>query len=113
MDMYTNNFGIVGTRTSGGNARTFTVVGPRDATTEAMVIRSPTNWMWLLGGTLAAACEALTFTRASRFEFVPAPSRYSLPAIRPLGSLSFAHALARLSQITVSMPHASVKAWFC
>ena len=28
MDMYSNNFAIVGTRTSGGSARTFTVIGP-------------------------------------------------------------------------------------
>jgi len=29
MDMYSNNFAILGTRTSGGAARTFSLVGPK------------------------------------------------------------------------------------
>lgn len=52
MDMYSNNFAIIGTRTSGGSARTFTVIGPNDATIDPLVIRSPTNWVWVLGRTL-------------------------------------------------------------
>ena len=48
MDMYSNNFAIIGTRTSGGSARTFTVIGPNDATIDPLVIRSPTNWVWSL-----------------------------------------------------------------
>lgn len=51
MDMYSNNFAIVGTRTSGGASRTFTVVGPNHANT-GRAIRSPTNWVWVLGRTL-------------------------------------------------------------
>jgi hypothetical protein len=50
MDMYSNNFAIVGTRTSGSSARTFTVVGPHH--TSDMAVRSPTNWVWVLGRTL-------------------------------------------------------------
>jgi hypothetical protein len=52
MDMYTNNFAIVGTRTSGSSARTFTVVGPRAAIDRPMAIRAPTNWVWVLGRSL-------------------------------------------------------------
>ncbi|GLR89490.1 DUF1254 domain-containing protein [Bradyrhizobium iriomotense] len=50
LDMYSNNFAIVGTRTSGSSARTFTIVGPNH--TSSMAIRSPTNWVWVLGRTL-------------------------------------------------------------
>ena len=52
MDMYSNNFAIVGTRTSGSSARTFTVVGPQEASNIPMAIRAPTNWVWVLGRTL-------------------------------------------------------------
>jgi len=52
MDMYSNNFAIVGTRTSGSSARTFTVVGPHDTSNIPMAIRAPTNWVWILGRTL-------------------------------------------------------------
>jgi hypothetical protein len=52
MDMYSNNFAIVGTRTSGSMARTFTVIGPYDTTNVAQAIRAPTNSVWVLGRTL-------------------------------------------------------------
>jgi len=49
MDTYSNNFAIVGTRTSGPSARTFTVVGPHDTSSIPWAIRAPTNWVWVLG----------------------------------------------------------------
>jgi hypothetical protein len=52
MDMYSNNFAIVGTRTSGSAPRIFTVVGPKQATDNPMAIRAPTNSVWVLGRTL-------------------------------------------------------------
>ena len=52
MDMYTNNFAIVGTRTSGAAARTFTVIGPNAKRTDPLAIRAPTNSAWILGRTL-------------------------------------------------------------
>jgi hypothetical protein len=52
MDMYSNNFAIVGTRTSGASARTFTVIGPHETANIPQVIRSPTNSVWVLGRTL-------------------------------------------------------------
>lgn len=48
MDMYTNNFAIVGTRTTGGDGGTFMVVGPAQATTDPLAIRAPSNWVWML-----------------------------------------------------------------
>ena len=52
MDMYANNFAILGTRTTGGDGGTFTIVGPRDATDDPLAIRSPTPWVWMLARTL-------------------------------------------------------------
>ncbi|MEH2533474.1 hypothetical protein V1277_000143 [Bradyrhizobium sp. AZCC 1588] len=66
MDMYTNNFAMVGTRTSGNGPRSFMVVGPHDATLNPMVIRSPTNWVWVLGRTLVDSEDDLP--RAHAFQ---------------------------------------------
>lgn len=52
MDMYSNNFAIVGSRTAGDRARTFSIVGPNHASSDPAAIRSPTNWAWLLGRVL-------------------------------------------------------------
>lgn len=49
MDAYTNNFAILGTRTTGPNGGTFTLVGPNDAAEGARVVRAPTNHVWALG----------------------------------------------------------------
>lgn len=51
MDMYSNNFAILGTRTTGNAAQSFTIVGPNHAGS-GRTIRSPTNWVWMLGRTL-------------------------------------------------------------
>lgn len=49
MDMYSNNFAILGSRTTGGDGGTFTLVGPQAASDDPMAIRAPTNWVWMLG----------------------------------------------------------------
>jgi hypothetical protein len=46
MDMYTNNFCILGTRTTGPDGGTFRIVGPT-AQAGPDVIRSPTPWTWV------------------------------------------------------------------
>lgn len=48
MDMYSNNFAVLGTRTTGGDGGTFTLVGPEQAIADPLAIRSPTPWVWLL-----------------------------------------------------------------
>ena len=53
MDMYTNNFAVLGTRTTGGDGGTVTIVGPKDATNDPLAIRSPTPWAWMLTRLLA------------------------------------------------------------
>jgi hypothetical protein len=47
MDMYTNSFAVLGTRTVGCDGGTFTIVGPRDAAANGAV-RSPTAWIWAM-----------------------------------------------------------------
>jgi hypothetical protein len=47
MDMYTNTFAVLGTRTIGGDGGTFTLVGPREAAPRG-AIRAPTPWIWAL-----------------------------------------------------------------
>ena len=64
MDMYSNNFAIVGTRTSGSNARTFTVIGPQEKANIPQAIRAPTNSVWILGRTLVDGASDLAKAHA-------------------------------------------------
>jgi len=48
MDAYSNNFAILGTRTTGGDGGTFTLVGPNDAAEGPNLVRSPTRHVWAL-----------------------------------------------------------------
>ena len=48
MDAYTNNFAILGTRTTGPDGGTFRLVGPNEAAEGFGVIRSPTSHVWAL-----------------------------------------------------------------
>ena len=51
MDMYTNNFAVLGTRTLRGEGGEITIVGPHEVAS-AGAIRSPTPWAWALCRTL-------------------------------------------------------------
>ena len=64
LDMYTNNFAILGTRTTGGESGVFTLVGPEHATAEPGAIRSPTNWVWSLARILVEGPDDLEAARA-------------------------------------------------
>ena len=46
MDMYMNNFAILGTRTTGNDGGTYKLVGPKDPIEDAFTIRAPTPWVW-------------------------------------------------------------------
>ena len=48
MDAYSNNFAILGTRTTGPHGGTFTLVGPNAAAEGRHVVRAPTNHVWAL-----------------------------------------------------------------
>jgi hypothetical protein len=47
LDMYTNSFAVLGTRTTGNDGGTFMLVGPHDAAPDG-AIRAPTSWIWAL-----------------------------------------------------------------
>jgi hypothetical protein len=63
MDAYTNNFAILGTRTTGPDGGTFRLVGPRDAAEGWNVIRAPTDHVWALARILVEGPEDLKAAR--------------------------------------------------
>ncbi len=52
MDMWSDNFAVLGTRTTGPRGGRFTLIGPNDAAPPGLVngglLRSPTPWVWAL-----------------------------------------------------------------
>ena len=52
IDAYTNNFAILGTRTTGNEGGSFTIIGPEQSSSSPTDIRSPTRWACLLIRTL-------------------------------------------------------------
>ncbi|MFT9251535.1 MAG: DUF1254 domain-containing protein [Acetobacter okinawensis] len=59
IDMYTNNFAILGTRTTGNDGGSFTIIGPEQSTHSLTDIRSPTRWVCLLIRTLVNGTQDL------------------------------------------------------
>lgn len=81
MDMYGNNFAILGSRTTGGDAHTVTLVGPTASTTVPLALRSPTPWVWLLVRTLIDGEEDLPGANALQDAmWLKAPARPRPPA---------------------------------
>lgn len=66
MDMYTNSFAVLGTRTTGSEAGAFTIVGPTDAlgADARNVVRSPTPRVWALARVLVDGPADLDAARA-------------------------------------------------
>lgn len=64
MDAYTNNFAVLGTRTTGPEGGTFRLVGPRDAMEGWNIIRSPTDHVWALARVLVEGPHDLESARA-------------------------------------------------
>jgi hypothetical protein len=55
MDIFTNNFACVGSRTTGSGATTFAIAGPgwdKESPSGTRLVRSPSNDVWLLGRVL-------------------------------------------------------------
>ncbi|MDP1737676.1 MAG: DUF1254 domain-containing protein [Caulobacter sp.] len=48
MDAWSNSFAVLGTRTTGNDGGTYTLVGPTDAAEGRNVVRSPTRHVWAL-----------------------------------------------------------------
>lgn len=66
MDMWTNNFAVPGTRSTGPDGVSFTLVGPEQSThgIAGHVIRAPTPFVWALARILVAGVEDLQTARA-------------------------------------------------
>jgi hypothetical protein len=69
MDAYTNNFTVLGTRTTGGDGGTYTLVAPWAAAEGPRVIRSPTRRVWALARILAEGTHDLEAARAAQAGF--------------------------------------------
>ncbi|WP_293363879.1 DUF1254 domain-containing protein [Phenylobacterium sp.] len=63
MDAYTNNFAVLGTRTTGPAGGTFRLVGPRDAMEGWNIVRSPTDHVWALARILVEGPHDLEAAR--------------------------------------------------
>jgi hypothetical protein len=63
MDAYSNNFAVLGTRTTGPDGGRFTLVGPSGAV-DGEAIRSPTPWVWLLCRIIVDGPQDLATARA-------------------------------------------------
>lgn len=64
MDAYTNNFLILGTRTTGGGGGRYVLVGPQEARVGPDVLRAPTNRVWALARILVDGEHDLPAARA-------------------------------------------------
>jgi hypothetical protein len=63
LDMFSNNFHIVGTRTTGGRAHTLRLVPP-DVAPKAGEVRAPTWWVWAQARTMVSSPDDLVRARA-------------------------------------------------
>lgn len=99
LDMFTNNVAVVGTRSTGGDARTFTLIGPDMAANDSTTIRCPTRWALILVRTLVDGPDdlaaALAIQDAIRLEAAQAqvPPPY---ATRDAGWTEFLRSLQAL-----------------
>lgn len=66
MDAYTNNFAILGTRTTGPDGGTFRLLGPREAAEGWNVVRSPTDHVWALARILVEGPHDLEAAREAQ-----------------------------------------------
>src|SRR5437868_6339531 len=68
MDMYTNNFAVLGTRTIGNGSGAFTIIGPTDAVelSRRNVVRSPTPHVWALARVLVDGPDDLEAARIAQ-----------------------------------------------
>lgn len=64
MDAYSNNFAVLGTRTTGPDGGVFTLVGPNEAAEGPSVVRSPTDHVWALARVLVEGPHDLEAARA-------------------------------------------------
>ena len=104
MDAYTNNFAILGTRTTGGEGGTWTLLGPTDPSQGPNDIRSPTRNVWALARILVEGPHDLDAARA-----VQQGVSMQGPALEPTGPFAerdapWADYLASAAQLMADNP---------
>ncbi len=104
MDAYTNNFAILGTRTTGQDGLTFTLVGPCEAADGPHVVRSPTRHVWALGRILVDGPHDLAAARAVQTGVsMQGPAAAPYPATATRGS-SWADYFASVARLMADNP---------
>jgi hypothetical protein len=87
MDAYSNNFAVLGTRTTGPDGGVFTLVGPTEAAEGPNVVRSPTRHVWALARILVAGPHDLDAARAVQRQIsLQAPAAEAPPAMAHRGA---------------------------
>lgn len=85
MDMFSDNFAVLGSRTTGQDGGAFTLVGPNDAA-PAGAIRSPTRWVWALARVVVNGpddvADALAVLHAFQCDAAPADAEVAAGASR-------------------------------
>ncbi|MBT9471973.1 MAG: DUF1254 domain-containing protein [Pseudomonadota bacterium] len=85
MDMFTNNFAVLGTRTTGPEGGRFTIAGP-SGPAPAGAVRAPSNWVFVLGRTLVDGPQDIDQARTVQDRLLldappgPAPTPATPPA---------------------------------
>lgn len=104
MDAYSNTFALLGTRTTGGEGGTYTLVGPGDAAEPGpRVLRSPTRHVWVLARILvtgpedALAAKAVQTGLSMQGPAVPDPGTFASRAAGWRDYLASAAELLRLN----------------
>ena len=104
MDAYSNTFALIGTRTTGGEGGTYTLVGPEEALAPGpRIVRAPTRHVWVLARVLvesphdAAAAKAVQTGLSMQGPAVPDPGVFASRGADWKAYLSSAAELMRLN----------------
>jgi hypothetical protein len=85
MDMWSDNFAVLGRRTTGSKGASFTLVGPNDAApahpAPGGVIRSPTPWVWALARVVVNGEEDLKAARAVQLGYTVVGAPLGAPPV--------------------------------
>jgi len=104
MDMYANNFAVLGTRTTGPGGGRFTLVGPQDATGDPRAIRSPTPWVWMLVRTLIDGPADLPAAHAIQDAIQLVAPAAPKPPAAPANDASWAEYFTGLQRLILENP---------
>ncbi len=104
MDAYTNNFAILGTRTTGPDGATFRLVGPGEAAEGLNVVRSPTNHVWALARILVDGPHDLEAARQVQAELSMQGPACDMPGPYAARSAPWAEYLAGAAALMAANP---------